>query len=239
MKNKQIIIPIFALFFSILFVIPVQAAEQNFVELKLNYNSGKLALVESNVIKGDYSNLGGAYLAKIISFEEKELNQLFFSIPLEIINDVIDPKTGLIIGGNTVILNQLNFSLYIPYYENAKEVEIYNQTGLKILTVNIPQFSKDLCGDNLCQNWESIIKCPSDCAKPAVVKEKAEEKPLEKVAAIVKETASSPWFWVILVAIVTIIVIIVLIVKSKKEESVSQSEIITNLGAEQSFFYLP
>ena len=208
---KKILI-ITAILFIILLIHSAGAFSYAF-EINLSYDRYLLNQSSVNVVPltSKIENVG-AYHAEIISIDNKTLNRTYFSIP-ELFVDSFDQETGEAYKGN--LLRNAEFTLQVPYYENAKEVKIYDFYDFEMLSIPVSQFSKNLCGDGVCQRYENAKECPSDCTKPAVT----EEKPLtEKIAETAQETASNPWFWAVVVGIVFVIFIIVLIAKSKRKQ---------------------
>jgi len=212
MLNKIIL-----MFLIFVLVAPVSAAE--YYSLDLNYNDGNISLISSPKMKiGGAETFSGNYVAKIISFENKILNTTFFEIPLIYLYDAVDPETGEIIGGNIAILNEINVTLNLPYYENAKSIEIYSPNNTKLLTINVSQFAKNLCGDGICQGYENAEKCPADCAKELLgEKEEAKETITQQIAKSVSKNYS---YIVIAIAAIVLIIIITRFLKKRQKSQI-------------------
>lgn len=84
----------------------------------------------------------GDYIAEIVSNDNITLNLTHFGFSLRILYDTVDNKTGKISGGGMIYRNESNITLYLPYYENAKEINIYDENLTKKLTIDISQYSK-------------------------------------------------------------------------------------------------
>ena len=215
MKIKKAIILII---FLITLISTFTSTNAQTYNLELSYNNGNINLLSLNIIIQDLKEeTYGNYTSEIISFEDKSLYRNSFGIPLTFIFDIADPETGEITGGGVVSLNYTNFTLYLPYYENAKEIKIYDFYGVELLTIPVSQFSKDLCGDGTCQFYEDMKSCPADCV--AVKEEvKIEEKPLtEKIAFYVEENKTI--FVISAILLVILIILIILLLKSKPKEN--------------------
>lgn len=64
-----------------------------------------------------------------------------------------------------------NFTLYLPYYSDATEVIITDDTGTETLHENLSTFKliapnkmKESCGDGICSDNENLLMCYSDCS---------------------------------------------------------------------------
>jgi len=183
--------------------------------LGLNYNKGNISFLSLNIGLEQPGESQGDYTADILSFNNKTLNRTFFSVSTFILVDIVDESTGSINGGGIFNLTQVNFTLYLPYYENAKEIKIYDPDMTLMLTIPVSQFSKDLCGDGTCQFYESERSCAADCAVPKVNVTAAEKEKgiVEKATQYVEENQTM--FIVSLIVLVILIIIIILLLKTK------------------------
>lgn len=131
------------LIFSFFFIIPFSQATERYLNINLNKNNKGIIRCDSiNVIGGelnlpkDYSK--GDYRAELISFDNKVLESVKFNFGLYSAN--------------------IKFS----YYNNIKEINIYDQNNNKLLAKDIGFFA-DVCEDGICQPHESYEICPQDC----------------------------------------------------------------------------
>tara|TARA_Y100000310_G_scaffold295904_1_gene327693 strand:- start:1167 stop:1799 length:633 start_codon:yes stop_codon:yes gene_type:complete len=161
MKGKIIII------IMLLISLNLVSALDHFYEIDLEYNKGRLSYdsikVKPLTIEDEISDEGGRYFSIITSFNNETLNLSVFDIPTTIFYDTIDSETDLINGGGTLELDQVNKTIKLPYYENAKEINIYNLNFSRVLSINVEEFSKNTCGDSICQSYESYQTCAKDC----------------------------------------------------------------------------
>ena len=122
----------------------VSAATEHYYKIGLEYNNGEVTYNSLSVIPAteEMQPTSGTFIAELISVDNKILNLTFFEIPLIIFYDSIDPQTGEINGGGMKELNQSETTLYVPYYENAQEINIYNWSLTKLLTIPVNDLSK-------------------------------------------------------------------------------------------------
>ena len=124
----------------------VNANLNHYYEIKLKYNHGNITLksihVKPIINEKDIENIEGGYIAEVKSFDDKLLNLTFFNIPLEILYDSFDNETGEINGGGIIELNQTETTIKVPYFENAKEITIYDINISKKLRIDVSEYSK-------------------------------------------------------------------------------------------------
>lgn len=75
------------------------------------------------------------YIAEIISMDDKPLYSFRFKIPLKANVDMSDPLLNGLSGG-MIILSKTDFALIFPYYDQAKNIVIYNPRKYK--AANVP-----------------------------------------------------------------------------------------------------
>jgi len=113
-------------------------SQNNVYIIRLNYKSEllsqKLSLIESYPSQGapvDYGNPLLGYNLEIVSYDNKVMMSLRFKVPAQAVlfkgltNDV---------KGNS---NDFNFTLYVPYFENADVINIYDSKNNRILAVPV------------------------------------------------------------------------------------------------------
>ncbi len=84
----------------------------------------------------------GNFIAEVISYDNEVLDVVTFPFSGEIYWDTWDYE-GNIIDGGTIIENTFDDIIYVPYYDNAKEIIIYNEIFDEKLTINLGNFAKD------------------------------------------------------------------------------------------------
>ncbi|MBI2673522.1 hypothetical protein HYX19_04635 [Candidatus Woesearchaeota archaeon] len=113
------------------------------------------------------------YLLKIISFDNKVLYSKRFRFPLisagSALKEWFDEKGKQIYFPTANESGRLDLEewgrkvqLIMPYFQNGKKIEIYDQKDKKILEIDIGYFA-NVCGDNVCQEHESYVDCKQDC----------------------------------------------------------------------------
>ncbi len=141
MKSKLIFI------LSILFLFSLVGANsyQNYYDLELNYDTGILNLSSVEISFSDYlkNPSFGFWVAEVVNYPDEILNLTFFNIPNQIFWESIDNETGEINEGGIIYLDNFTFNLEIPYYKNAKEINIYNEEFEKVLTIDVSMYSKE------------------------------------------------------------------------------------------------
>ena len=116
----------------------------HYYKIDLLYNQGNLSYNHLAVQPSPQplQNPEGRYIAEVVSYDNKILNLTFFAIPLTIFYDVADPETGELVDGGVVTLTQSQTNLYIPYYSDAKEINIYDQELIQKLHLDVSSYSK-------------------------------------------------------------------------------------------------
>ena len=154
------------------FNIDVLAAEQKVFVLTLNYDSGAVTLNNLILTVGIFNEpvvSEGNYSLEILSFDGSILYSEKFDFDFRIFSTALPEwfdENGTQIYFPTqeetrTILNQTTKELIIPYFSNAKTINVYHQTE-KILEIPVAHFA-NVCGDNICQPHESYESCKLDC----------------------------------------------------------------------------
>jgi len=179
------------------------ALTTQYYELNLIYNGGDISYdllkVKPLISDRNLDNYAGGYVAETVSFENKILNITFFSIPLIIISETYDSETGFVVGGITTILNETQITLMLPYFENAKEINIYDENITKVLTIDVGDYSQ--------------IK-PTKIKKEEIIEEVV-TKPKEEVKVGKIKDKNYYLFYILLLSL-AILIIIYLIKKGRK-----------------------
>lgn len=105
--------------------------------LKLHYAKGNISLINVSLKEGyaDQSKIlpGEYYECKIVSFSGQTLYSLKFSIP---------NKISTIQAPGPITLEEVDFALLIPYFKEAKAINIYDGAGNLELSVDISKYSE-------------------------------------------------------------------------------------------------
>lgn len=142
--KKSIILMLFIIVLSNI----VTAKSVLFYEIKLTYDNENITYnsiqVKPAISSSEIENIVGGYVAEVINFNDEILNYTFFDIPLTILYDSINPETEEIDSGGIINLNKTEVTIKVPYYENAKEINIYDKNITKKLTIDVSYFSKEI-----------------------------------------------------------------------------------------------
>lgn len=129
----------------LLFIPTVSAEVFHYYVIDLIYNHGNLSYTDLRIEQSQIELKApeGKHIAVVVSTNNSILNITFFAIQLTRISEFADPETGEIIGGKTTILNESDVTLYLPYYANAKEINIYDEDLNKLLTIDVGTYAKE------------------------------------------------------------------------------------------------
>ena len=138
---------LFVLILAVIFIFGVTFAfayVYHYYKIDLSYDDKSLKSKSVRVVPLSYrgDNTAGIYCAEIRDSNSALLNKSYFSLPLDIHFDTIDQSTGDINGGGVKHLKEAQVELYLPYFSNAKEINIYNDKKQKMLTIDVSMYSK-------------------------------------------------------------------------------------------------
>lgn len=131
----------------LLILIKGTLAVSHYYDLNLVYDKGNISyeyvsvkiLEEGMVI----NNLPGKYTAELVSFDGNILNTTKFRIPLTILYDNFD-ENGTIAEGGERTLDKTTQIVVLPYFDNTKEINIYDNNMIKKLTIDVSYYAKDM-----------------------------------------------------------------------------------------------
>jgi hypothetical protein len=200
MRNKNKMLIIFLIIISLTTF--VSAEVQHYYEIDLMYDHEEIYYKNIKVIPSneDLTIPEGKYIAELVSLDNQILNITFFAFPLTILWDGVNEETGEIDRGGMIELNQTEIILFIPYFENAQEINIYDWDLNKKLTIPLTDFSEE----TLVENFEEDPM------------EKQSQQFIEKENSETSQTENSYlWLWLTLgfVFILALIMIIRMIRK--------------------------
>lgn len=142
------------------FALPIVFADSLSYSVVMDYNEGAFSLKDILLVKAAPmpSSETGGYTAKIISFKNEILFETAFNVNLEAFYSFPlskeTPKAAK-------KLTKTNLDLLLPYYANAKSIQILKDNKL-LLEIDLSRFST--CNENkICGGAESVESCPSDC----------------------------------------------------------------------------
>jgi len=141
-------------------LLPVVFADTLSYSVVIDYDNEALSLKDILLIKASPAPASetGEYKSRVISFRKEILFETAFNVNLE-------PFYSIPLSKETAKLPQkltkTTFDLVLPYYANAKSLQILKNNNL-LLEIDLTEFSS--CNENnVCDVSESVESCPSDC----------------------------------------------------------------------------
>ena len=171
--------------------------------MEISYDNGTLSLQKMNVepLTEEAIQTQGYYIAEVVSSENKILNLTFFEISSEILFDYYNTEIGVISGGD-VLPNKTKKTLYVPYYSNAKEINIYDWDLVQRLQLNVSSYAKELPN----------IAAPEEMKKPT------SPEGTDKIKLVAEEESAAITIAVaVSIGLLFIMMVIVLILRKKKK----------------------
>lgn len=226
--NRKIILLI------LIAILSLNSALANIFVIDLQRTGETISFSETNIAEGNgpnYDPQDYGYKATIYSFKNETLFSQNFSVgEPEIIERPIDPNATYEFGRITP--NEELITLTFPYYNNAKKIEILDETGKLKLEIDLSGYAR--CNENdFCDFNEDMQRCPEDCREEIVV-EKPQEQITEEVKeptqAAIEETVQEKTLiqkledggisqnLLIIIAVLAVILIIILVLSRKKEK---------------------
>jgi len=81
------------------------------------------------------------YSLKVVGDGDEVLDESFFNIHTKQLYDIGDNETGIVDGG-VIELEEVSFEVYVPYYEDGKEIVVYNDNTEELVRRSVGEFSK-------------------------------------------------------------------------------------------------
>lgn len=173
--------------------------------------AGKIEVVPS--LKEIYFDLSGEYKIELVSYTQEILEENYFDISLieEIRTYGFDGEESY----SVKELNKTNEVFILPYHENAKEINIYDQDIELKLTIPVGKFSKDVSEDEII--GEKFVEEESEEIEDVSEQDEIEEKEIKEIETV-KESIPT-WKWILgfvgLLIIVFIVWVIVAVARKK------------------------
>ena len=136
MKKTILILMIFC-------TVLASAAVDRYYVLDIYYNNATFELKDLNVVKdAKYSpDNSGILNLQIISINDEVIHEEPYDFSLVRYYDEVDPTTGLITGGGQDIIDQGEFSIVLPYFENTKEIKLTYRNSI-LISIDVDKLSK-------------------------------------------------------------------------------------------------
>lgn len=173
----------------------ITAQTEKYYKLELEYDNGKINISSLDIqFEKEKIESKGLYIAEIIDYDDNLLNLTFFDVPNKIFWDGINPETEGIDDGGKMELNQTSFEIFVPYYENAKKIIIYDENLIEITKIDVRVYSEQ----------EEI--------KEEIKIEQEKDKTGNLVESITK------YWWILLMILIILSVILFYSIKKDKKE---------------------
>ncbi|HLC96211.1 MAG TPA: hypothetical protein VJH97_02725 [Candidatus Nanoarchaeia archaeon] len=121
----------------LLVMIPMVSAEQVLV-VHLRYDDGFISVVDKTTTLGYYPDRlyqpDSGYRLEIVSVDDNNLYSFRFNLPVDVFYDA--EVLGVLEGG-IIRLNETDFSLIVPYFDDAKEINFYNERNYLVASANL------------------------------------------------------------------------------------------------------
>jgi hypothetical protein len=175
--------------------VSAQIEPEIYYKLNLDYNKGKINIssLKMELSQEKIENIFGFYTVEIFDYNDEILNLIFFDVPNKVLWDGINPVTGEIDKGGETELEQVSFEIFVPYYENAKGIIIYNDNLEEVGRKDVGEYSKQK-------------------PKQEVLKRDIGEEEKKEITETPKKDLTSKlidYWWVLLMVVVILIIILI------------------------------
>ncbi|MFH2028156.1 MAG: hypothetical protein ABIJ08_03390 [Nanoarchaeota archaeon] len=124
----------------LVFVSFAHAQEGKVMVVNFQYKEGFITFKERTVMLGYYPDRNyqpeNGYKAEIISATGEVLYSFKFNIGTDIFVDYDDNSA---LSGGLIRLNETDFSLVLPYLDEAYEIRFYNERNFKVASIDISE----------------------------------------------------------------------------------------------------
>ncbi len=108
--------------------------------VNFHYDNGVITY-KDKVIKCGYApdrkiQPDGCYTAELISLDDESLYSFNFCVPL---NVNVDSSDSGELSGGMIVLNETDFALIFPYYDQTKSIIIYNSRRYKVAEIPLTE----------------------------------------------------------------------------------------------------
>jgi len=174
-------------------------ANDHMYEIGLKYSNGNITYTTLQVkpVEKMLTPKQGGYSAEIVSFDEHILNVTMFGLSRKAYYDAVNPQTGDVSSGGVMLLDDVETTLRLPYYDNAQKIVIYNESHDLRLIIDVSSYAKESQQTNV---------------------DVMQEKPIEikQAQQSIQQQTNYTALLIIGLSIVCFIFILVLVLKRKK-----------------------
>jgi len=200
MKKEMIILMLLMVSFSI---VGAQTDFEIYYKLNLDYSYGNISISSTEIefSQERIKNPFGFYVVKVLDHNGEILNITFFDVPNEILYDTIDPETEEISGGGLLELNETSFEIFVPYYENAKDIVIYDENLSELTRKDIGEYSRqrEIISGEVVKDKEKIIDG---------------ERKISETESLIDKI--SKYWWILLIILVVLVIVLFYSLSKKK-----------------------
>ena len=200
MKKEMIILMLLMASFSI---VGAQTNFETYYKINLDYSYGNISISSTEIefSQERIENPFGFYVVEVLDYNDEILNITFFDVPNEILYDTIDPETEEISGGGLLELNKTSFEIFVPYYENAKDIVIYDENLSELTRKDIGEYSRqrEIISGEVVKDKEKIIDG---------------ERKISETESLIDKI--SKYWWILLIILVVLVIVLFYSLSKKK-----------------------
>ena len=205
------------------------SASPFYYKISMDYNKDVIDIKEIGVIfsQEDLTNGYGSYNIETIDANNKKIDSQNFVVPNTRFYD--KGENGNISEGGSVVLENVSFIVYAPYYANAKEIIIYDKTNKELTKADVSMYSRITEKENVinnvggdkdeygcliaagyswCEEKQNCIRTWEETCSSAKKTEKTSGNNL-------LENISNYW-WVLIIILIILIIILAYAMKKKR-----------------------
>jgi hypothetical protein len=123
----------------------VHASVEHTYIIDIQYDNGSVSYTSVRVRPSTETppSTQGGWIAETVSVDNVVLDRISFDFPGIIYYDAVDDTTERVGSGGYSILNGAEITLLIPYFSNAKEINIYDSNLERKLVIDVSSFAKE------------------------------------------------------------------------------------------------
>ena len=175
---------------------------QTYYKIGLDYNQGEINISSVDIEFSQEEILeSGFYFAEMLDINREILDITFFDVPNEVLWDGINPDTGEIDRWGLIVLDNVTFEIYVPYYKNALEIVIYDEDLVEKTRINVREYSKEDAIKKDLEKVEESLEDEKELGEEDIESDITKgEKFIEKVGK---------YWWVLLIVFIILILVLI------------------------------